>query len=80
MLSEKAIEWGEHVWVASLDSEKAFDQVFHSAVLQGLRATGVPERFISAVRMLYIDQQAFVALDGQLRSRHFDVTRGDSAG
>jgi hypothetical protein len=76
MLSEKSNEWGEHVWVASLDLEKAFDQVFRYEVLQGLRATGVPERLISAVRMLYLQQQAFVALDGQLRSRHFDVTRG----
>ena len=33
-VSEKSLEWGEHLWVAKLDVEKAFDNyhiaLFHS--------------------------------------------------
>ena len=32
MVSEKSIEWGESVWVASIDLEKAFDKIIHDAV------------------------------------------------
>lgn len=36
MISDKSIEWGETVWMASTDLEKAFDNLVHSAVLAGL--------------------------------------------
>ena len=36
MVAEKAEEWGEEVWAASLDLEKAFDKVFHTSVLNSL--------------------------------------------
>jgi hypothetical protein len=76
MLSERSNECGEHVWVASLDMEKAFDKVYHSEVLQALRQTGVHEDLIAAVRRLYTNQTAFVALDAHTQSRLFEVRRG----
>ncbi len=39
-MAEKATEWGETVWVASLDVEKAFDTVFHTSVLEGMTEAG----------------------------------------
>ena len=32
MLVEKSAEWGEELWVAALDVEKAFDRVHHTAL------------------------------------------------
>ncbi len=34
MMAEKSDEWGEEVWAASLDLEKAFDKVYHSSVMR----------------------------------------------
>ena len=36
LTGEKSIEWGETVWMASLDLEKAFDKIVHEAVFEGL--------------------------------------------
>ena len=55
MVSEKSVEWGETVWAASLDLEKAFDKVIHSAV-----SAGVSDCDLRAVQNLYARQCAFV--------------------
>ena len=31
LVAEKAEEWGEEIWAASLDLEKAFDKVYHGS-------------------------------------------------
>ena len=68
MVRERSIEWGEVVWMASLDLEKAVDKILHEAVLEGLRTSGVDAQTIVATRNLYSDQVAHVQLDTQLRS------------
>ena len=40
MVAEKSEEWGQKVWAASLDLEKAFDEVVHSSVLSALMEAG----------------------------------------
>ena len=34
MLPEKSEQWGQRVWVASLDLEKGFDKLFHASVIK----------------------------------------------
>ena len=41
MVAEKSREWGQTVWAASLDLEKAFDKVFFDAVLDSLTDIGI---------------------------------------
>ena len=41
MISEQSVGWAETVWIASLDLEKAFDKVLHTAVLKGLKEVDV---------------------------------------
>ncbi len=76
MVSEKSIEWNETVWMASLDLEKAFDKILHSAVFEGLQKAGVDEATIQAIRLRYSDQHAYVQLEANLRSRLFSILRG----
>ena len=76
MVGEKCIEWGESVWIASLDLEKAFDKVLHSAVFSGLREAGIEESLIKSIRQLYTEQFSFIQLEPHLLSRYFSILRG----
>jgi hypothetical protein len=76
MMAEKADEWGEEVWAASLDLEKAFDKVYHSSVLDSLEDAGVESDIISFLGRLYGQQKAYVCLDSATRSRLIDILRG----
>ncbi len=76
LLAEKASEWGETLWVASLDLEKAFDKVFHEAVFSSLLETSVEVDVINALRSVYSDLSAYVQLDPGQRSRAFAILRG----
>ena len=76
IISEKSVEWKETTWVASLDLEKAFDKLLHSAVFEGLQRAGVDGSTIQAVRNLYSEQHAYVQLEPNLRSRCFSILRG----
>ena len=76
MVGEKAAEWGDTVWMASLDLEKAFDRLVHEAVFSGLCTAGVDATTMEAIRDLYAQQTAYVQLDEQTRSRLLEVLRG----
>ena len=76
VVAEKTEEWGESLWVASLDLEKAFDKVFHQAVFQSLENARADPGCHSVLRQIYHDLYAFVALDGGRRSNVFAVHRG----
>ena len=76
MISEKSAEWGQAVWCASLDLEKAFDKVLHSFVFQSLRASGVEPCIVKPLCELYSLQTAQVRMDGDTRSRAFKILRG----
>ena len=62
--------------MASIDLEKAFDMVIHTAVFTGLRDIGVHGSDINAIRSLYKEQKAYIQLDPNTRSRYFNVLRG----
>jgi hypothetical protein len=73
---EKSIEWGETVWMASLDLEKAFDKVIHATVFEGLERSRIDPATISAIKDLYSHQNAFIDLGTGARSRFFQILRG----
>ena len=75
-VGEKCIEWGECVWMASLDLEKAFDKIIHIAMLEGLREAGVDECTYQAIQRIYADQCGYVQLEPELRSRFFSILCG----
>ena len=75
MISEKAEEWGEEVWAASLDLEKAFDKLYHASVIKYLCEAGVDHDASRILWSIYQQQSAYVSLDG-VASRMFDICRG----
>ena len=74
MVAEKADEWGQDVWVASLDLEKAFDKLFHASVIKHLAETGVENDVVQVLWRIYRQQRAYISMDG-CSSRLFDVLR-----
>ena len=76
MSGEKSKEWGETVWMASVDLEKAFDKVIHEAVLRGLEFSGADAASIAAVKRMYSEQYAYIDLGSGDKSRLFMIMRG----
>ena len=54
---EKSAEWGEELWISTLDVVYALDRVHHSSLFEAL-LTGVDMSIITALRRLYMDMQA----------------------
>ena len=75
MVAEKAEEWGQEVWAASLDLEKAFDKVSHALVLECLAEANVEADILNYLWRLYRRQVAYVSVDGD-QSRHVSNMRG----
>ena len=75
MIAEKADEWGEEVWAASLDLEKAFDKVYHASVISSLSEADVTPEVLRYLLSAYRRQTAYASLDGA-KSRIFDILRG----
>jgi hypothetical protein len=73
---EKSSEWGEDLWMAALDVEKAFDRVHHTALFSALMQTTIDVRIVAALKKLYGEMKAFVCLGTGDESREFDVQRG----
>jgi len=76
MIVEKSAEWGEPLWVAALDVEKAFDRVHHSVLFDALLESGIDLRIGAALRKLYCDMKGYVALWPGAESRSFKAQRG----
>ena len=76
MVIEKSAEWGEDLWIAALDVEKAFDRVHHSALFDALLEAGVEWEAISSLKRLYAGTRAYVNLWTGVDSRAFDIERG----
>lgn len=76
MIAEKADEWGEEIWSASLDLEKAFDKIFHASVLAALFEAGVDSSTVHFLKNLYAQQSAYVCLHSSSKSRLFQILRG----
>ena len=75
MVAEKADEWGEEVWAASLDLEKAFDKVSHVSVLECLAEANVEADILKYLWCLYRKQVAYVSVDGA-KSRLISILQG----
>ena len=60
----------------TLDVEKAFDQVHHTALFEALLNIGVETYAVTTLRKLYYDSSAYVALQQGATSRCFSVQRG----
>ena len=73
---EKSAEWGEELWVSTLDVEKAFDRVHHSSLFESLLASGMDISIVAALSRLYTDLKASVELWPGEESRFFHVQRG----
>ena len=59
---EKSEKWGENLWMAALDVEKAFDQAHHSSLFETLLTGGIDLSTIAALRRLYEDLKASVVV------------------
>ena len=77
---EKSLEWGEELWVATLDVEKAFDRVHHSALFSALLDSGISISTVCVLRRLYHGVRGYVSLWDGAESRPFDVQRGVKQG
>ena len=76
MVSEKAEEWGEEIWAASLDLEKAFDKVYHESVLDALLDASVDPDVVNFLAQMCRQQSAYVCWDDGTRSRLLKILRG----
>jgi len=76
LLAEKADEWSETLWIASLDLEKAFDKVLRSSVFMALEDAGVEVYILYAIWRIYEQQRAKVSVDRHTVSELFDVVCG----
>ena len=61
--------------VASLDALKAYDSLYHSYIINTLRAYNFPDNFISQVNLLNSNLQAQVQVNGFMSNR-FNIERG----
>jgi hypothetical protein len=75
-VTEKSAEWGECLWLATLDVEKAFDRVHHSCLFDALLKGGVHANTVSALRRLYTGLCASVSVEGGQVSRWISIQRG----
>ena len=73
---EKSAEWGEELWIATLDVEKAFDRVHHSSLFDVLMKSGADASTVAALYRWYADLQASAVLWPGEESRSFQVERG----
>eukprot|EP00959_Pyramimonas_sp_CCMP1952_P128282 2682466-Pyramimonas_sp.AAC.1 len=76
MVVEKSGEWGEELWVATLDVEKAFDKVHHAQLFDALMLANVDSAVVAALRKLHQNMSAYVQVDPGTDSRRFEVQRG----
>ena len=72
---DKSAEWGEALWAATLDVEKAFDKVSHEALFDALLSTEIDASAVASLRKLYRGMVYVQVLPG-MESRRFSVLRG----
>ena len=80
MVTEKSSEWGEPLFLAALDVEKAFDRVHHAELFGALLRCGVGTGIVNALRRLYAEMGAKVYLWSGMEGRSLQVQRGVGKG
>jgi exonuclease III len=63
------------LFVTFIDFKKAFDSIDRDMMFAILRHYGIPQKIVSAIRVLYDDSKSRVYVDGQL-SEPFDISTG----
>ena len=57
LLQEKCDEWGQPLWIATLDFKKAFDSVSHDSIWSALLDQKVPDSYVCLLQRLYEGQK-----------------------
>ena len=52
--------------IINIDQEKAFDRVSHKYLFRVLKAFGLGDRFISYIKLCYIDVSSFININGSV--------------
>ena len=52
--------------IINIDQEKAFDRVSHEYLFRVLKAFGLGDRFISVIKLFYIDVSSFININGSV--------------
>ena len=73
--AELSREWNVPLFVAQLDLRKAFDRVFHSAVLAALRLQGASLQCVAVMSALLSQSKTTISLS-QVRSEVISMQRG----
>ena len=73
---EKSIEWGETLWAAALDVEKAFDRAHHLQILKALIEENVDADIVMGLRRMYTRLQGYVQMWPGACSGDFGIGRG----
>ena len=71
----KSCEWGQSLWVVSLDLTKAFDRIEHPLLFNALDEQGVPAEYARLLSDIYHNQRGSVNGSGL-----FEITRGVKQG
>jgi exonuclease III len=61
--------------ILALDQEKAYDKIRHDYLFRALEAFGLPNRFVSTVKHLYLSAETEIAING-IHSAPYRVRRG----
>ncbi len=75
IILDKYLEVGRDVCICFIDYEKAFDQVYHSDIMDSIMNLDIDGKDIRLIQSLYWDQSASVKIDGG-QSDTFPIKRG----
>ena len=70
---------GIPISIFNIDQEKAFDRVSHEYLFRVLKAFGLGDRFISFIKLCYIDMSSFININGSV-CRPVPLSRGIKQG
>ena len=76
MVAQKSEVWGQGLWLAALDVEKAFDRINHAKLFEALMLEGAHFNLVTTLRNLYTNMTAYVRLGPDACSRQFIIQRG----
>ena len=57
---------GIHMSIINIDQEKVFDRVSHKYLFRVLKAFGLGDRFISFIKLCFIDVPSFININGSV--------------